>query len=105
MKPAARLTTTQRDRAIGRVRAITVGTALASTAATGAFGYLAIVTDPGVQVTDETTTAATDDADETNVRGAASTAAPTSGLAAATAAPTAAPTTRTTKRHAISGGS
>lgn len=112
MKTAARLTATQRNRALGRLRTLTVGTALASTAATGAFGYLAVVTNPGTQVTGDSSTTAADAVTDTtsgsnsnsgsNAGSVASTPAAASGLQSATNPPT---TTITHRRHATTGGS
>jgi hypothetical protein len=47
MKTAARLTIAERDRALGRLRALTVGTTLASLTALGGFSIVAAATNPG----------------------------------------------------------
>ncbi|MEA2623314.1 MAG: hypothetical protein QOH61_2224 [Chloroflexota bacterium] len=109
MKTSARLTGSQRDRAFARLRSITVGTAVASTAAAGAFGFLAVQTNPGTQAANDSgvTTAAAAAAPTTSPTGADTTTSGTTGstLAAPTAAPTSTPATTTTRRHATSGGS
>src|SRR4051794_35186164 len=50
METASRLTPSDRDRGLRRLRSLTTGVALASAAAGAAFGYLAYVTNPGQQV-------------------------------------------------------
>ena len=47
MKTAPRLTASERNRALDRLRTVTLGTALASTIAAGGFAYAAALTHPG----------------------------------------------------------
>lgn len=107
MQKASRLTAAQRNRALGRLRNFTVGTALASAAATGAFGYLAVATNPGTQVTDAAAITTTT-ADTQSTGGSDST------TGSATTSPTATPslrrstsgaTTTTRRPHVTTGGS
>jgi hypothetical protein len=123
MKAAVRLSASQRDRALGRVRTVTVSAAVAGTAAMGAFGYLAIQTNAGTQAanvpSDTTTTAVvvggtpaatnpgtTPTPATTNTGSTALQPAPTSGATPTLQpAPTPAATPTTTRRHATSGGS
>lgn len=56
METAARLSPWQRDRTLQRIRSITVGAAIAGAAASGAFGYLAFLTNPGSQVNADSAT-------------------------------------------------
>ncbi len=111
MQKATRLTAAQRNRALGRLRSFTVGTALASAAATGAFGYLAVTTNPGTQVTD-TTSGTTTTADSQSTTTSDSGSGTTSSTA--TTSPVATPglqsstsgiTTTRHRAHVTTGGS
>jgi hypothetical protein len=109
MSAPSRLTSSQRDRALGRLRAITVGTAVAASAAVGAFGFLAIQTNPGTQAAGDSTDRAAVDVGATQTPAATDTVTGAdtrggAGIAAPTTAPTRTPAATRT-RHATSGGS
>lgn len=107
MQKATRLTAAQRNRALGRLRSFTVGTALASAAATGAFGYLAVVTNPGTQVTDTTSTTTTADSQSTSTNNSASGAVTTTNPTATPGlqSSTSGVTTTRHRAHVTTGGS
>jgi hypothetical protein len=96
MNATSRRAVADRDRAIARLRTLTLGTTIASIAAVGAFGAVAAVSYSGT-ASDVTTAAATN--------GNSSTATPTtSGSTGLQATPV--PTTTTAgSGHATSGGS
>jgi hypothetical protein len=71
MNASTSLTPATRDRAINRMRRITLGTALASTAAVAAFGSVAAISNPGQQAA--TTASATDTSSSSTTSGATST--------------------------------
>jgi hypothetical protein len=107
MKTAARLTVAERDRALRRLRTMTVGTAIASVTALGGFSSVAAVTYSGssggqTAVAAESTTAGTLTSDTT-------TSTTTSTTTTATPTPSLQPaaTTATTSRNAqvTTGGS
>ena len=110
MSSTPRRSATDRDRAIARLRTITIGTSLAGVAAVGAFGAIAAASYDGttndvttaVLDTDSGTTAAATTTDSTS---ATSTATDESASVQATAAPTAAATTTTSTTHATTGSS
>ena len=58
MTSATRLTPSERDRAVGRLRALTIGTAVAGVIATAGLGTVAAVSNPGSSTADGATTAA-----------------------------------------------
>ena len=122
MKTAARLTVVERDRALGRLRRLTVGTTIASVAALGGFSMVAAATNPGAAggqtaVAAESTTTgtlttdtATQAGSTTSPAGTASTDSTATTDSAATAAPSlqpAATSAATTSRNAqvTTGGS
>jgi hypothetical protein len=93
MNKPTRLTTADRNRATGRVRTLTVGTALASFAAVGLFGVAAAATNPG-KTTDSSGAVS---ADSSTTQAAAT---PTPTLQAIPV-----PVTATRHAHVTSGGS
>ena len=116
MKTAARLTVAERDRALGRLRTLTVGTTLASLTALGGFSIVAAATNPGssggqTAVAAESTTVGTLTSDTTTSAGPTPTSTTTT-TTEATATPTpslqpAATSATTTSRSAqvTTGGS
>ena len=97
MKTANRTTPTDRNRAVARLRSLTMGTALASLAAVGAFGTVAAVSWSGQSSTQTAeVVTATPDGNSTTTTATATPAI----KAAATPA-----TTTTSKARVTSGGS
>lgn len=101
MKTAARRSPADRDRAVARLRALTIGTSIASVAALGGFGAVAAlsytgapteITTAAITTSGSTTTGSTTTSDTTTTTGSSSTA-------------TAAPTAATGTAHAATGGS
>ena len=102
MKTAVRRSPADRDRAVARLRAITIGTGIAGVAAVGGFGALAAASYDGGS-TDVTTAAIT-----TTATGGATSDASTSTSATTTtttAQATAAPTATTGSAHAVTASS
>jgi hypothetical protein len=109
MNPATRPTSGRtRDRAVDRIRELTVGTAIVGFAATGAFGVLAAVTYAGTTTTGNDAGAVSNDL-PINLGGSSDTSGATSNGGTATPAPfqvVQAPTRTTTHpAHVTSGGS
>ncbi|HEY7131814.1 MAG TPA: hypothetical protein VH440_06155 [Candidatus Limnocylindrales bacterium] len=116
MQPAPDRSPAERDRAVDRVRRLTIGSTIAGMVGLGAFGGLAALSDSGMS-TDGVTTAAISDASS----GGAATTAPaptastdqsattddsaTSGSAATTDDSSSAVTQSSGTAHATSGGS
>jgi hypothetical protein len=96
MKTAARRSPGDRDRAIARLRALTIGSSIAGIAAVGGFGALAAASYDG-SATGITTAAVT--TDTSTADGGTSTTNTTTTQA------TAAPTTTTATAHAATGSS
>jgi len=115
MKTAARLTIAERDRALGRLRTLTVGATLASVTALGGFSIVAAATNPGsaggqTAVTAESTTAGTITTDTTTSTGSTTTSSATTTEATATPTPSLQPaatssTTTTRNAQVTTGGS
>ena len=113
MNPATqRLNSRSRDRAVDRIRALTMGTAIVGFAASGAFGALAAVTYAGTPTPDGTGSSDTgitsnDVAGSTGDEGAGSGTTSNSGpVAYPPFQPVQAPTHQSTHHaHATSGGS
>jgi hypothetical protein len=104
MNATSRRSPGDRDRAVARLRAITIGTSIAIVAAVGAFGVVAAQSYSGGS-SDVTTAAATS---TTGTSTTTSTSTGTSEGIQATAAPTATAATTTTttgSSHASTGGS
>ena len=105
MKNSARRSPADRDRAVDRLRAITIGTSLASIAAVGGFGAIAALSHDGTS-TDITTAAATTGA--TTSADSATTGPTTTGTTTTTTTTvqaTAAPTATIGPAHAATGSS
>lgn len=100
MKTAVRRSPMDRDRAIARLRALTIGSSIAGIAAVGGFGALAAASYDG-NSTGITTAAVTTDSSTTR-NGTPST---TAGTGTTTTQATAAPTTTTGTAHAATGSS
>ncbi len=104
MKTATRRSPHDRDRAIARLRAITLGTTIASAAAVGGFGVLAARSYDGSST--EVTTAALDSTAATTGSDAATSGTTTTDATGADAVQaTPAPTTSTGTAHAATGSS
>jgi len=107
MKTAARRSPADRDRAVARLRALTIGSSIASIAAVGGFGAVAALSHDGTS-TDVTTAAIVSTDTTTATTGTSST---TGGSTSTTTTPgtttqaTAAPTTTTGTAHAPTGSS
>ena len=109
MKPTKRISAAERNRAVRRLRSITVGTALAAIAASGAFAGIAAASwsgNPTADVvpadstgTDTTTT--TDDTTTTDTSSSTTTGQPT---ATPTIRPAATPATTTTSGGQVTTG-
>jgi hypothetical protein len=107
MKATPRRSPADRDRAISRLRSITVGTTIASVAAVGAFGAVAAMSYTGTSAdvtTAAVTTTTSTGAGTSNSSTTTSTSTSSSTSLQATAAPTTT-TTTTSGAHATSGGS
>jgi len=111
MKTAARRTPADRDRAVARLRALTIGTSIASIAAVGGFSAIAALSYDGT-TTDVTTAAIVSTDTTTATTGTTSTTSTTSGSTSTTTTTgttttqaTAAPTTTTGTAHAATGSS
>ena len=102
MKTAVRRSPGDRDRAIARLRALTIRTTIAGIAAVGGFGALAAVSYDGSS-TGITMAAVTSDTSTTDA-GASSTTSGTT-TSTTTSQATAAPTTTTGTAHAATGSS
>src|SRR5258705_6881639 len=114
MKTAARRSPGDRDRAVARLRALTIGTSIASVAAVGAFGALAAISYDG-STSDVTTAAIVSTDTSTSAGGTSSTTSgstsTSSGASSATSGSTsttqstASPTATTGTAHAATGTS
>ena len=106
MKSAARISPTDRDRAVRRLRAITIGTSLAGVAAVGGFGAVAAASYDGT-TTDVTTAAVTTTSTSTSTSddGTTSARSDTTSTTSSSLQTTTAPTTTSGISHAASGGS
>ena len=106
MKNSARRSPADRGRAVDRLRAITIGTSLASIAAVGGFGAIAALSYDGTS-TEITTAAATTGAATTTVESATTgpTTTGTTTTTTTTVQATAAPTATTGTAHAATGSS
>jgi len=111
MKHARPLSPADRDRALARLRTMTIATTLAGVAAVGGFGTIAAASYRGATTTDPVTAAVTI-SDQATAAAATATTTPTdpsSATSAATTAPnvTPAPTVTPTSgsAHASTGGS
>lgn len=114
MNSASRRSSADRDRAVGRLRTITIGTGLAGVVAVGGFGAIAAASYDGTSKNDGAITAAvTTAADTTSTSTSTSTTAadtsPTSTTSTTTSSSglstTTAPTTTTGGAHASTGSS
>ena len=107
MKTAARRSPADRDRAVARLRALTIGTSIASVAAVGGFGAMAALSYGGTS-TDITTAAVTAAGSTTTTDGRTSTTTgttTTTNSTTTTTQATAAPTATTGTAHAVTAGS
>src|SRR3954451_8166476 len=107
MKTAARRSPGDRDRAIARLRALTIGSSIAGVAAVGGFGALAAASYDG-STTGITTAAVTSDTSATGAGTSTTTSDTTTSISTTTTATTqatAAPTTTTGPAHAATGSS
>lgn len=108
MKTAARRSPIDRDRAVGRLRALTIGSSIASIAAVGGFGALAAASYDGSST--GITTAAVTTGTSTTSTGTSTTTTdtttnPSTATGTTTTQATAAPTTTTGTAHAATGSS
>ena len=101
MKTAARRSPGDRDRAVARLRALTIGSSIASIVAVGGFGAVAALSYDGTST--EVTTAAIVPTDTSSAAGTSNTTTDTASTTATQA--TAAPTTTTGTAHAATGSS
>ena len=107
MKTAARRSPADRDRAVARLRALTIGSSIASIAAVGGFGAIAAHSYGGAS-TDITTAAVTTAGSTTTTDGGTSTTTgttTTTNSTTTTTQATAAPTATTGTAHAVTAGS
>ena len=105
MKTATRRSPANRDRAVARLRAITIGSSIASIAAVGGFGAVAALSYGGA-MTDITTAAVTTAGSTTTTDGGTSTAdSTTTNSTTTTTQATAAPTAATGTAHAVTASS
>lgn len=114
MKTATRRSPADRDRAVARLRALTIGSGIASAVAVGGFGALAAVTYRGASDTIVTAAAVTTTTPSTEAAAAAPTATSTTSSGSsttpattttATIAASVAPTATTSTAHAATGSS
>ena len=109
MNSAARRSSADRDRAVGRLRTMTIGTGLAGVVAVGGFGAIAAASYDGTSADDGAITAAvrTTAAGTTPTTSTTSTTSTTTSTPSSTGlSPTTAPTTTTTgSAHASTGSS
>jgi hypothetical protein len=110
MKTAGRRSPADRDRAVARLRALTIGSSIASIAAVGGFGFMAAHSYAGAS-TDITTAAVTTVGSTTTTDGGTSATTATTGTSTATSSTTtttqatAAPTATTGTAHAVTASS
>jgi hypothetical protein len=109
-RAARRLSPADRDRAVGRLRALTIGTTVAGVAAVGGFGSIAALSNHGVATGDVVTAAVTAETTTAAAMSGASTAAaasPTAATATQAPATTSAPAVSSTTgaADATTGGS
>jgi hypothetical protein len=111
MNTPARRSPVDRDRAVARLRRITIGTSIASLAAVGGFGAIAALSDDGTSA-DLTTAAAvtagggaTTDSAAAAAEAAAPAATTTTTTTTTTVQATAAPTAAAATAHATTGSS
>jgi hypothetical protein len=107
MNGASRHGSADRDRAVARLRTITIGTGLAGVVAVGGFGAIAAASYDGASTTDGALTAAvtTDSAAVTATPSATSTDTSTTSASSSGLSTTTAPTTTTGSPHAVTGSS
>jgi hypothetical protein len=104
MKTAARRSPADRDRAVARLRTLTIGTGIAGFAAIGVFGSVAALSYDGT--TDVVTAAAVATIDSATSTGSTPTTPTTSTTSGTTSVQaTAAPTTSSGTAHAATGSS
>ena len=101
MKSAIRLTPADRNKAMGRLRNITIGTAVASLVAVAGFGMVAAATNPGTSNDDSggTTAALSDDSSDTT------TTTTTTTTSSSLKTTTTTPSTTSGKAHVSTGSS
>ena len=110
MKTAARRSPADRDRAVARLRALTIGSSIASIAAVGGFGAMAALSYGGTS-TDITTAAVTTAGSSTTTDGGtstttgATTTTNSTTTTTTTTQATAAPTATTGTAHAVTASS
>ena len=113
MKTAARRTPADRDRAVARLRTMTIGTGIAGVLAVGGFGAIAAASDDGTSgavttaalvTTDAATTTSTTSRTTSTTSGTSTSTSTTTTSTTATQA-TAAPTAATGSAHAATGSS
>jgi hypothetical protein len=109
MKTATRRSPAERDRAVARLRALTIGTSIAGIAAVGGFGALAAVsydgTSTGITTAAITTGTSTTGTSTTSAASGSTSTTTSSTSDTTTAQATAAPTTTTGTAHAATGSS
>jgi hypothetical protein len=109
MKTAARRSPADRDRAVARLRALTIGTSIASFAAVGGFGAMAALSYDGTTGGITTAAAVTTDNATTTTTGTTTTttttATPSTTSGTTSVQATAAPTATTGTAHAATGSS
>jgi hypothetical protein len=103
MKTAARRSPRDRDRAVARLRALTIGSSIASIVAVGGFGAVAALSYDGT--TSEITTAAIGSTDTSGSTSGTSSTTTTDTSSTTTTQATAAPTATTGTAHAATGSS
>jgi hypothetical protein len=103
MKTAARRSSGDRDRAVARLRALTIGSSIAGIAAVGGFGALAAVSYDGAST--DVTTAAIVSSDMSSSTSDTSTTTSSGRTSTTTTQATAAPTATTGTAHAATGSS
>jgi hypothetical protein len=105
VKSANRLTAAQRDRAIGRLRDLTIGTAVAGVIATVGLASVAAASNPGSSADSGATTAAVTGSTSGSSTTTTATTTPTPATATATPSTTIAPTTTSGNAHVSTGSS
>jgi hypothetical protein len=112
MNSASRRSPADRDRAVGRLRTITIGTGLAGVVAVGGFGAIAAASYDGTTVSDGVITAAvtieaasTTSTTSAATSGASTTTSTTSSSSSTGLSTTTAPATTTGSAHASTGSS
>lgn len=111
MKSATRISPTDRDRAVRRLRAITIGTSLAGVAAVGGFGAIAAASRDGTMTgvttaaVTTTSTSSSDGTSSTTSTDAATTSGTTPTSSSTSLQTTTTPMTTTGTAHATTGSS